>query len=69
MKVARELNRHSIGFERLRDLEDTIKKKTGFDNNKTDDIFEIQERKTGKYRFINANFAEEIKKRNSKNKT
>ena len=68
MKIARELKRHSIGFELLRDLEDTIKKKTGFDNNNTDDIFEIQERKTGQYRFINVNFAEEIKKRNSKNK-
>ena len=68
MKIARELNRHSIGFELLRDLEDTIKNKTGFDNNNTDDIFEVQERKTGKYRFINANFVEEIKKRNSKNK-
>ncbi len=68
MKIARKLNRHSIGFELLRDLESIIKKKTGFENNKTDDIFEIQERKTGRYRFINLNFAEEIKKRNLKNK-
>lgn len=68
MKKARELERHSIGFELLRDLEEIIKKKTGFDNNNTNDIFEIQERKTGKFRFINVNFAEEIKKRNSINK-
>ncbi len=68
MKVARKLNRHSIGFELLRDLEKIIKQKTGFENNNSEDIFEIQERKTGKYRFISVNFAEEIKKRNSKNK-
>ncbi len=32
MKIARKLQRHSIGFELIRDLEETIKIKTGFDN-------------------------------------
>lgn len=67
MKIARLLNRNSIGFEIIRDLEDVIKEKAGF--NKTldifnnDDILEIVERKSGKYRCVTLEYIENKKKR------
>ncbi|OQX95446.1 site-specific DNA-methyltransferase, partial [candidate division KSB1 bacterium 4572_119] len=55
LKVARLLKRNSVGYEIIRDLENTIKKKVGFDGQTSitnnDDVFKIFERKTGKYRF------------------
>jgi site-specific DNA-methyltransferase (adenine-specific) len=69
MKIARKLGRHSIGFEIIRDLENVIKTKTGFDsleNNENEDIFEVCERKEGKYRFITMDFIEHIKQKNNK---
>ncbi len=69
MKVARKLGRNSIGFEIIRDLESVIKKKTGFDNLETDensDIFEVLERKQGKYRCIDLNLVEKLKNQNNK---
>jgi len=46
MKVAHQLNRNSVGFEIIRDLENVIRKK--INTNK----IEIIERKTGKYKFV-----------------
>jgi site-specific DNA-methyltransferase (adenine-specific) len=69
MKVARKLQRHCIGFEIIRDLEETIRKKTGFNSSnithQNNDIFEIQERKTGKYRFVKMDYIEQKKKKSS----
>ncbi|MBI4646875.1 MAG: site-specific DNA-methyltransferase [Bacteroidia bacterium] len=65
MKVARKLKRHSIGFEIIRDLEETIRKKAGFaglENNTNEDIFEIHVRKSGKYRCIDTDLIEQKKK-------
>ena len=60
MKVARKLKRNSVGFEIIRDLEKTIRIKTGF-NGKNDfpnqeDKFEIFERDEGKYRFVRIDY-------------
>ncbi|MCK6604592.1 MAG: site-specific DNA-methyltransferase [Ignavibacteriaceae bacterium] len=55
MKVSRELKRNSIGYEIIRDLEEVIKKKTGFINvykEQSDDRLEIFERKSGVYRCV-----------------
>jgi len=65
MKVARKLKRNSIGFEIIRDLEKTIRIKTGF-NGKNDfpnqeDKFEIFERDEGKYRFVRINYIKQKK--------
>jgi len=65
MKVARELKRNSIGFEIIRDLEKTIRIKTGF-NGKNDfpnqeDKFEIFERDEGKYRFVRIDYIKQKK--------
>ena len=65
MKIARKLKRHCIGYEIIRDLEKTIRIKTGFagpDNKQNEDIFEVCERNTGKYRCINLEFVEQKKK-------
>lgn len=65
MKVARLLNRNSVGFEIIRDLEQTIKSKTGFDINKDmfngEDTLEIIERKSGKYRFVTLEYIQKKK--------
>jgi site-specific DNA-methyltransferase (adenine-specific) len=65
MKVARLLNRNSVGFEIIRDLEQTIKAKTGFDINKDmfngEDTLEIIERKSGKYRFVTLEYIQKKK--------
>lgn len=72
LKVARLLKRNSVGYEIIRDLENIIKKKIGFDGQisitNTDDVFNIIERKTGKYRFITLDFIEKRKINNSKDK-
>lgn len=67
MKVARLLSRNSVGFEIIRDLEKTIKIKTGFDINKdmfnNEDSLEIIERKTGKYKYVTLEYIENKKKK------
>lgn len=72
LKVARLLKRNSVGYEIIRDLENIIKKKIGFDGQisitNTDDVFNIIERKTGKYRFITLDFIEKREINNSKDK-
>jgi len=68
MKVAKQLKRNSIGYEIIRDLENIIRKKVGFVTNKNNDIFEIVERKQGKYRFVTLEYIEGKKNAdNSKN--
>lgn len=64
MKIARKLERNSIGYEIIRDLEDTIRKKTGFaaPSENKQDILEIHERKSGKYRFVTMDFINSMKK-------
>jgi len=60
MKVARKLRRNSIGFEIIRDLEKTIRIKTGFNGKNNlvnqEDIFEVLERDKGKYRFVRIDY-------------
>lgn len=72
LKVARLLKRNSVGYEIIRDLENIIKKKIGFDGQisitNNDDVFNIIERKTGKYRFITLDFIEKREINNSKDK-
>lgn len=62
LKVALLLKRNSVGYEIIRDLENIIKKKIGFDGQisftDNDDVFKIIERKTGKYRFVTLDFIE-----------
>jgi len=70
MKVARQLKRNSVGFEIIRDLEKIIKKKTGFASQMTNlndnDVFEIIERKSGKFRFVTIEYIEKKKSTNKK---
>lgn len=65
MKVARLLNRNCIGIEIIRDLENIIKIKTGFDIKNdmfnSEDNLEIIERKTGKYKFATLEYIEKRK--------
>lgn len=66
LKIARLLKRNSVGIEIIKDLEETIKKKIGFNNqnqsiNNNDDTYSIIERKTGKYRFVTLEFIEKRK--------
>lgn len=65
LKVARLLSRNSVGYEIIRDLENIIRKKVGFDSQLSitnhDDVFEIIERKTGLYRFVTLEFIEKRK--------
>lgn len=72
LKVARRLKRNSVGYEIIRDLEQTIKKKVGFDGQLSitnkDDAFEIIERKTGKFRYVTIEFMEKRKTTNLKDK-
>lgn len=72
LKVARRLKRNSVGYEIIRDLEQTIKKKVGFDGQLSitnkDDAFEIIERKTGKFRYVTIEFMEKRKTANLKDK-
>lgn len=54
-----------MGFEIIRDLENIIKKKIGFDgqmtNLKDNDVLEIIERKSGKFRFVTLEYIEKKK--------
>ncbi|HET55195.1 MAG TPA: site-specific DNA-methyltransferase [Ignavibacteria bacterium] len=72
LKVARLLKRNSVGYEIIRDLENIIKKKVGFDGQisltNNNDVFEIIERKSGKYRFVTLEFIEKRKTDNRKEK-
>lgn len=63
MKIARRLNRNSIGIEIIKDLEPTIRKKIGFDNvlSLDDDKLEIIYRKSGdKYGFVSKDRSDKI---------
>jgi len=60
MKIAKLLNRNSVGIEIIRDLETVIRKKIN-----TDEI-EIIERKTGKYRYVTLDYIEKKKNENNK---
>lgn len=64
MKISRKLERNSIGYEIIRDLEDTIRKKTGFavSSMNNSDVLEIHERKSGKYRFVTMDHINRMKK-------
>ena len=70
LKVARRLKRNSVGIEIIRDLEQTIRKKLQFDGQisitNNDDVFEVLERKTGKFRFVTLEFIEKRKTTNLK---
>ncbi|GIK21504.1 MAG: methyltransferase [Ignavibacteriota bacterium] len=70
MKVARLLKRNSIGIEIIRDLENNIRKKTGFDVSSDifngEDQLEIIERKTGKYKFVTLEYIEKKKSKEYK---
>ncbi len=61
MKVAKSLNRNSIGYEIIRDLEPVIRKKLDFENENNSANFEVLERKTGKYRFVTLDYIEKLK--------
>jgi len=65
MKIANKLERNSVGFEIIKDLENVIRKKTGFENEVDNNIFEVIERDNGKYRFVTLDYIE--KKRNGNN--
>jgi modification methylase len=66
MKVAKNLNRNSIGIEIIRDLEEVIRKKTGFDKESEKENLEIVNREKGKYRYVNLEY---IKKRGNGKET
>lgn len=64
MKVAKKINRNSVGFEIIRDLESVIRKKIDFDNEDNTNIFEVVERDKGKYRFVTLDYIERKKNGN-----
>lgn len=64
MKVAKKLDRNSVGFEIIRDLESVIRKKTDFENETNNNIFEVVERDKGKYRFVTLDYIEKKKNGN-----
>ncbi|MBI4744553.1 MAG: site-specific DNA-methyltransferase [Actinobacteria bacterium] len=70
LKVAKQLKRNSIGYEIIRDLEKIIRKKLGFDDQLSamngNDIFEVIERKTGKYCFVDLEYIGKRKSENNK---
>jgi len=41
----------------------TIRMKTGFTNQTNEDVFSIQERRNGKYKFVTMEYVEGLKKR------
>ena len=63
MKIAKKLNRNSVGFEIIRDLESVIRKKTGFES-KDNSNFIVIERNKGKYRFVTLDYIERRKNGN-----
>lgn len=62
MKMAKHLNRNSIGYEIIRDLEPVIRTKLGFEND--NENFEIIERKKGRYRYVTLDYIEKLKNGN-----
>lgn len=68
MKVARSLNRNSVGIEILRDLLRVIRIKTGFSSDNLveteGDTLEVVERSTGKYRFVTQEYLNQRKSEN-----
>jgi len=65
MKMARQLKKNSIGYEIIRDLENIIRKKAGFESEKTNNFFEIFEKKTGRYKFVTIDYIESKKNANN----
>lgn len=65
MKIAKKLERNSVGFEIIRDLESVIRKKTDFESEADNNIFEVIERDKGKYRFVTLDYIEKIKNENN----
>jgi len=66
IKVAKKLNRNSIGIEIIRDLEDVIRKKTGFDKESEHINLEIVNRDKGRFRYVDLEYIK--KKENDKEK-
>ncbi len=64
MKIAKKLERNSVGFEIIKDLENVIRKKTNFENEIDKNIFEVIERNKGKYRFVTLDYIERKKNGN-----
>jgi len=62
MKIAKKLERNSIGFEIIRDLERVIRKKADFEDEINTNIFEVVERVKGKYRFVTLDYIEKKKR-------
>jgi len=56
MKVAKKLNRNSIGIEIIKDLEDIIRKKTGFDKESENINLEIINRDKGRFRYVDLEY-------------
>ncbi len=64
MKVAKKLDRNSVGFEIIKDLESVIRIKTDFENEVDYNYFEIIERDKGRYRFVTLDYIEKKKNGN-----
>jgi len=64
MKIAKKLERNSVGFEIIKDLESVIRKKTDFENEVNNNLFEVIERDKGKYRFVTLDYIERKKNGN-----
>ena len=64
MKIAKKLERNSVGFEIIKDLESVIRKKTDFENEVDSNIFEVVERDKGRYRFVTLDYIERKKNGN-----
>lgn len=64
MKIAKKLERNSVGFEIIRDLESVIRKKINFESEVDNNIFEVIERDKGKYRFVTLDYIERKKNGN-----
>lgn len=60
MKMARQLKRNSIGIEIIRNLENIIRRKVGF-NTINNDTFEIVNRENGKYKSVSIEYIENKK--------
>ncbi|MCF8299241.1 MAG: site-specific DNA-methyltransferase [Saprospiraceae bacterium] len=66
MKVARNLGRNSIGIEIIKDLEDTIRKKAGFESEEDKADLEVDYRLAGKYKCVTLEYIKDIEERRSK---
>lgn len=64
IKIAKKLERNSVGFEIIKDLESVIRKKADFENEVDNNIFEVIERDKGKYRFVTLDYIERKKNGN-----